>query len=31
MELTEKQKKGLEIIVARHQQHEKYTVVAGYA
>ena len=31
MELTRKQEEGLKIIVARHDAHEKYTVISGYA
>lgn len=31
MELTRKQEEGLKIAVRRHQAHEKYTVIAGYA
>lgn len=31
MELTNKQKEGLKVAVARHRAHEKYTVIAGYA
>ena len=31
MELTKKQEEGLKIIVDRHRNHEKYTVVSGYA
>lgn len=31
MELTEKQKEGLEIAVKRFLDKEKYTVIAGYA
>ena len=31
MELTKKQEEGLRIAVQRHRDHEKYTVIAGYA
>lgn len=31
MELTNKQKQGLEIAVARFNSGEPYTVIAGYA
>ena len=31
MELTTKQEQGLQIAVHRHQNNEKYTVIAGYA
>lgn len=31
MELTEKQKQGLNIAVTRYQQKERYTVISGYA
>ena len=31
MELTRKQEEGLKIAVERHRNHEKYTVIAGYA
>ena len=31
MELTEKQKEGLQIAVQRHRDNCKYTVIAGYA
>lgn len=31
MILTQKQEEGLKIIVARHNNNEKYTVVSGYA
>ena len=31
MELTTKQKEGLEIAVRRYKEHKKYTCVAGYA
>lgn len=31
MELTAKQEKGLMIAVQRHRDHEKYTVIAGFA
>jgi len=31
MELTTKQEQGLKIAIERHQAHEKYTVIAGYA
>lgn len=31
MILTNKQEEGLKIILSRHHNHEKYTVVAGYA
>ena len=31
MELTKKQEEGLRIAVQRHRNHEKYTVIAGYA
>ncbi len=31
MELTEKQKEGLKIAVARYRNNEKYTAIAGYA
>lgn len=31
MELTRKQEEGLKTIVARHDAHEKYTVISGYA
>lgn len=31
MELTKKQEEGLKIAVTRHKNHEKYTVISGYA
>lgn len=31
MELTDKQKQGLEIALERHRQGKKYTVISGYA
>lgn len=31
MELTEKQKQGLNIAVNRYKQKEHYTVISGYA
>lgn len=31
MELTEKQKQGLEIAINRYKQQERYTVISGYA
>lgn len=31
MELTIKQKIGLELVLARHKENKKYTVVSGYA
>ena len=31
MELTEKQKRGLEIAVERYKNKQKYTVISGYA
>lgn len=31
MELTPKQEEGLKIILARYKNHEKYTVISGYA
>lgn len=31
MILTKKQEEGLKIAVARHRNHEKYTVISGYA
>ena len=31
MELTTKQKQGLNIILERYRNHEKYTTIAGYA
>ena len=31
MELTKKQEEGLRIAVQRHRNHEKYTVISGYA
>ena len=31
MELTEKQKQGLDIAVARYKKRQKYTVISGYA
>ena len=31
MELTRKQEEGLKIAVERHRNHEKYTVIAGFA
>lgn len=31
MELTEKQKQGLKIAVARYKVREPYTVISGYA
>lgn len=31
MELTEKQKIGLEIAIERFKNKEKYTVISGYA
>lgn len=31
MELTEKQKEGLEIALKRYREHYQYTVIAGYA
>ena len=31
MELTEKQKQGLDIAVARYKNRQKYTVISGYA
>jgi exodeoxyribonuclease-5 len=31
MELTKKQFEGLKIAISRYQNHEKYTVIAGYA
>lgn len=31
MELTEKQKKGLEIAIERFKNKEKYTIISGYA
>lgn len=31
MELTRKQEEGLKIAVARHRNHEKFTVISGYA
>ena len=31
MELTEKQKQGLEIAIQRYKEHKKYTIISGYA
>lgn len=31
MELTRKQEEGLKIAIQRHKDHEKYTVISGYA
>lgn len=31
MELTEKQKQGLNTAVERYKQKERYTVISGYA
>ena len=31
MELTEKQKQGLEVAVARYRNHDRYTVISGFA
>lgn len=31
MELTEKQKQGLKLAVARYKANEPYTVISGYA
>ena len=31
MQLTYKQEEGLKIAVARYHEHEKYTVISGYA
>lgn len=31
MELTERQKEGLDIAIRRFLQQQKYTVIAGYA
>lgn len=31
MELTEKQKEGLDIAIQRYLQQQSYTVIAGYA
>ena len=31
MELTEKQEKGLEVILARYKSGYKYTTISGYA
>lgn len=31
MELTKKQSEGLKIAIARYKNHEKYTVISGYA
>lgn len=31
MELTERQKEGVRIAIQRYKNHEKYTVIAGYA
>lgn len=31
MQLTKKQKEGLKIAVARYRNHEKFTVISGYA
>ena len=31
MELTKKQEEGLKIALQRHRNHEKYTVISGYA
>lgn len=31
MELTEKQKQGLEIAIKRYREHKPYTVISGYA
>ena len=31
MELTEKQKQGLDIAIQRYENKEKYTVISGYA
>ena len=31
MQLTRKQAEGLKIAVARYRNHEKYTVISGYA
>lgn len=29
--LTKKQKEGVKIAIARYNNHEKYTVISGYA
>ena len=31
MELTNKQEQGLKIAIQRYNDHEKYTVISGYA
>ena len=31
MILTNKQQEGLKIAIARHRNHERYTVISGYA
>jgi len=31
MELTNKQQQGLNIALSRYKNHEKYTVISGYA
>lgn len=31
MELTRKQEEGLKIAVARYRNHEKFTIISGYA
>lgn len=31
MELTDKQKRGLEVILARYNSGYKYTTISGYA
>lgn len=31
MELTRKQEEGLKITVARYRNHEKFTIISGYA
>jgi len=31
MQLTKKQEEGLKIAVARYRNHEKFTVISGYA
>lgn len=31
MELTRRQEEGLKIAVARYRNHEKFTIISGYA
>lgn len=31
MELTNKQKEGLKIAIARYRNNEKFTIISGYA